>query len=293
MGVFVLVRADLQHTGTSECLRRKRGACALDCAIAKLVEVPRCSSARLFALSIGAGWLLLPAAGCWRAGGSHSGLWGWEGGSPLGSGELAQPLALASAFFRGLLFSELSKSVFVLFPKHWIVGWVLWTACCINLATRTELAKVFAELGVEAEVSARLLPSCTKEILLGHAGGVRVTNAFKTANYFTRRFPVCEDEQTSFSKTKKKEQKPIFYSRCFAVFKRTAVGKNWLKIELWKQLGLCIYRLEKDASWDPCLPTIHLVCVRVWLNYLVKSIHHNFSRFWKYNLIFRFVEIQS
>lgn len=89
------------------------------------------------------------------------------------------------------------------------------------------MAKVFAELWVEAEVSAWLLPSCTKEILLGRAGGVRVTNAFKTANYFTWRFPVCEDEQTSFSKTKKKkEQKPIFYSRCFAVLKRTAVGKK-------------------------------------------------------------------
>lgn len=43
---------------------------------------------------------------------------GLGGGLTLGSGELAQPLALASAFFRGLLFSELSKSVFVLFPKH-------------------------------------------------------------------------------------------------------------------------------------------------------------------------------
>lgn len=99
------------------------------------------------------------------------------------------------------------------------------------------MAKVFAELGVEAEVSARLLPSCTKEILLGHAGGVRVTNAFKTANYFTRRFPVCEDEQTSFSKTKKKEQKPIFYSRCFAVFKRTAVGKKLAENRAMETIG--------------------------------------------------------
>lgn len=83
IGVFVLVHGDLQHTGTSECLRRKRGARALDCAIAELVEVPWCSSARFFASSIGAGRLLLPAAGCWRAGGSHAGLWGWEGAHPL------------------------------------------------------------------------------------------------------------------------------------------------------------------------------------------------------------------